>query len=188
VPQQAPPGGPGENRKEDITDGTLTVLDRAIAHGGQVVSYLFLLSGAIIVYEIIARYVFNAPTTWGHETTLFLCGLCFAYGGSYCLARDKHIRIMIVYGRVSAPVRLVLDIILSLVGVVFGGTLAYGAYLVAEKAWFAPWGEFRLETSGSAWNPPFPALVKGMLLLVLVVMTIQYILHVIHFIRARRDV
>ena len=41
-------------------------LDRWIDKGGQWFSYLFLISGVAIVYEVIARYVFGAPTIWGH--------------------------------------------------------------------------------------------------------------------------
>jgi len=174
--------------KPPVTEGTLTRLDRVIARGGQVVSLLFLFSGAIIVFEIFARYVLNSPTTWVHETTTFVCALCFAYGGAYCLARNKHIRIVIIYDQVSKRARRILDIILSSIGVVFGTTLSIAAWDLVEKSFFAPWGDFRMETSGSAWDPTFPAWTKLALFLALVTMSIQFILHVIHHIKRNPDV
>ncbi len=45
-----------------------------------------------------------------------------------------------------------LNLVHHIVGLAFAGMLAYAAYFTAEEAWFAPWGEFRLETSGSVLN------------------------------------
>lgn len=171
-----------------VTEGTLTWLDRLVARGGQVVSLLYLFSGAIIVLEIVARYVFNAPTFWVHETTTFVCAISFAYGGAYCLARNKHIRIVFFYDNVSSAARRILDIFLSSVGVVFAATLSYAAWTLVEKSFFAPWGDFRMETSGSAWDPTFPAWTKLVLFLALVTMTAQFILHVLHHIKRKPDV
>ena len=36
-----------------------------------------------------------------------------------------------------------------------------------------------------SWNPPFPALVKGMILLALAIMTVQALLHLIASLRAK---
>jgi C4-dicarboxylate transporter DctQ subunit len=170
-----------------LTQGTLTWLDRLVARGGQTVSLLFLLSGGIIVFEVVARYVFDSPTAWVHETTTFICALCFAYGGSYCLARDKHIRIVIIYDHISARARRVLDVILSLLGVVLGAALSYAAWTMVQKSFFAPWGDFRMETSGSAWDPTFPAWTKLALFVALLVMTVQFVLHTIHHIKREPD-
>ncbi len=163
----------------------MTALDRWVEKGGRAFSYLFLVSGVAIVYEVVARYVFGAPTIWGHETTTLLCALCFAYGGSYCLARDSHIRIVVLYDRVSPRVRRGLDLFNTFTGLVWGGMLVYAGYTLVEKSWFAPWGELRLETSGSAWNPPFPAYTKAFLMIALIVMTLQFLLRLVHYIRQR---
>ena len=171
-----------------VHDPAITPLDRWIRRFGHLLSLLFLLSGGVIVFEVVARYLFNAPTIWGHETTMFLCGVLFAYGGSYCLAGNGHIRIVLIYDRVSNRVRRRLDIAISAVGVLYGVMLSWAAWTVAERALFAPWGAFRMETSGSAWNPPFPALLKTILMLVLILMTVQYVLHLIHHIRRNPDV
>lgn len=160
-------------------------LDRWIDKGGQWFSYLFLISGVAIVYEVIARYVFGAPTIWGHETTTLLCALCFAYGGSYCLARNSHIRIVVLYDRVSPTFRRWLDIFNATTGLIWGCMLVYAGYTLVEKSWFAPWGELRLETSASAWDPPFPAYTKAFLMLALIVMTLQFALRLVHVLRNR---
>ncbi len=48
-----------------------------------------------------------------------------------------------------------------------------------EESWFAPWGDLRLETSGSVLNAPYPALLKGMIFVALCILVLQMILHLI---------
>ena len=170
---------PSHKKESSSPEWEMTFLDRWIDKGGRWFSYLILLSCFAIVYEVFARYVFGAPTIWSHETTTFLCAICFAYGGSYCLARNSHIRIVILYDRVSPKVRRYLDLFSTFAGLVWGGMLVYAAYTLVNKSWFTPGGEFHMETSASAWDPPFPAWIKAFLMLALIVMTMQFLLRFI---------
>lgn len=163
-------------------------LDRYLIAGGQYVSLLFLFSGIIIVFEIGARYLFNAPTIWVHETTIFLCSVCYVYGGSHCLARNKHIGIGLIYDNVPPLWRWRLDLFIAFMGAIFGLVLTWAAWTMTEQAIFAPWGDFRLETSGSAWNPPFPAFTKAFIFIVFIVMTLQFIFHLAYHLRHKPHV
>jgi len=157
----------------------ITSLDKLIIKVGDLLSLIFLFSACIIIFEIVMRYVFNAPTIWVHETTTLLCAICFMYAGSYCLACNRHIRIGIIYDLVSDKVRHKLDIFISLFGLLYMLALSWAAYEVAQKSLFAPWGDFRMETSGSAWDPALPAIIKSALFAVVVLMLLQYLLHLI---------
>ncbi|WP_181701529.1 TRAP transporter small permease subunit [Chthonobacter albigriseus] len=143
----------------------------------------FLLVTVFSFYEVVMRYVFNAPTNWVHETTIALTALCFAYGGAYCLATDRHIRVVLLYEWVSPATRRILDIAISLIGAASCGLMAWAAFSLAQKAFYMPGGQFRIETSGSAWNPPTPAIVKGTLFVLLCVMCVQFLLQAVWHIR-----
>ena len=160
-------------------------LGRAVDALGLVFAFCFLLSTAIILWEIVARYVFDAPTQWVHETTTFLCGISFIFGGLYALSHDRHIRVVLIYDAVRGRARRALDVVLSAVGLVTMIFFAFAAWDNAQKAVFAPTGAVRLQTSGSAWNPPFPALVKVFLLVVIVVMAAQFVVHIVNHARGR---
>jgi TRAP-type C4-dicarboxylate transport system permease small subunit len=114
-----------------------------------------------------------------HETTIMICALCMAYGGTYCLARDSHIRIRMLYDAVGPKGKRVLDIINGVLSLFYCLLIAYAAFILAEKSLFNPLGDFRLETTGSAWDPIYPAVVKTGLFLVLVTMTVQSLLHLL---------
>lgn len=163
----------------DIRTGFDAVIDRI----GNIVCILFLAGMIASVYEVISRYVFDAPTLWAHETTIMLVGISFAYGGSYCLARNSHISITYLYDHVSPRSRQGLDILNAILGFLYTAGIAYAAFEMARKSFWTPQGDFRLETSGSAWNPPIPPIVKSGLLICIVLMAVQ---HVLYFIKAIR--
>ncbi|MEH6649880.1 MAG: TRAP transporter small permease [Motiliproteus sp.] len=154
-------------------------LDRWVDKLGNVVALAFMVSVVISFYEIVSRYLFDAPTMWVHETVIMICALCMAYGGSYCLARDSHIRIRILYDFCGARGKRVLDIFNGVVSLFYCVLIAYAASIMAEKSLFTPLGDFRMETTGSAWDPIYPALIKGGLFLILVLMGIQCLLHLL---------
>ncbi len=161
-------------------------LDKAIAKISEVLSLLFVFTVIISFYEVFSRYLFNAPTIWVHETASFLGGSLFVIGGAYALATDKHVRVVLIYDMVSQKTRHWLNIFHHIAGLIFTGLLIYAAFQMVNNAWFTPWGELQLETSGTAWNPPFPALLKGLILFTVCVMFVQFILHLINEIQALR--
>jgi len=162
-----------------------TIIDKLVNTFGEKVAILFAVGVVISFYEIIARYFFNAPTTWVHEATIGMVAICYLVGGVYCLANDKHIRIGIIYFGTTGRTRQLLDIFNASLTLLFAVVLVYASWLMAEKGWFDPSGALRLERSGSAWNPVIPAIVKLTLVFVSVILALQSILHLSRALNAR---
>ncbi|MCQ8782395.1 TRAP transporter small permease subunit [Mangrovibrevibacter kandeliae] len=171
--------------REEVRDVPQDPLSALLLPLGRPFAVAFLLIVAFSFYEVVMRYVFDAPTIWVHETTTALTALCFAFGGAYCLGTDRHIRVVLLYDHVSPRVRRILDVVISLVGAAACAMMAWAAWSLAYKAFYTPGGQFRLETSGSAWNPPTPAIVKSVLFVVLCLMCLQFLLQALR--HARRD-
>ncbi|WP_316014149.1 TRAP transporter small permease [Roseobacter sp. HKCCA0434] len=161
-------------------------LGRIVERGGILFAAGIVIAAFILIQEVVLRYVFNAPTIWAHETTIFLSGLAFVYGGLLCTARDKHIRVVLIYDAVGPRIRRALDIIISAVCAAASAMFAWAAWLMVGRAAFTPQGEFRLERSGSAWDPVYPGLMKVFLLIVLTVMAVQFAILTINYARGRR--
>lgn len=170
----------------DTPDMPHNRLDKLIVRVGDTLSLLFIFTVAISFYEVVMRYVFNNPTTWVHETASFLGACLFVFGGIYALATNKHVRVVLLYDAVSDRTRQYLNVFHHIMGLVFAGLLSYAAYQMTESAVLSPLGEVHLETSGSAWNPPFPAYVKIMIFVTMCVMTVQFALHLVQEIRNLR--
>ena len=160
---------------------------RAVDALGKVVATFFLISTGIVLYEIVSRYAFDAPTRWAHETTTFLCAVGFLFGGLYALSHDRHIRVVLIYEAVPDAVRRWFDVVISTVGLIAVLFFAYAAWATVQRSWFAAGsGQFKFETSGSAFNAPYPALIKGLLFAVVVAMAVQFVIHIVNTLRAAR--
>ncbi|MBA7642062.1 hypothetical protein ES703_49748 [subsurface metagenome] len=120
-----------------------------------------------LFYEVVARYVFNAPTRWSYDLTYMLYGTFFAMGSAYALCKNRHIRIDVFYSRFSPRWQAITDTCLYLVlflpafAVLFVKGIGYAA---------SSWAIHEASPAG-AWAPPlypiktvFPA---AMLLLLL---------------------
>lgn len=175
---------PTPQEAEDVPKNRL---DAWIIKASQALSMLFILTVFISFYEVLMRYVFDAPTTWVHETASFVGGSLFVIGGIYAFATDKHVRVVLIYDAVSKQTRRALNMVHHIVGLTFSLMMAWASYTMTKTAWYTPWGEFRLETSGSYFNPPYPALLKALIFVIFCILSLQFILHIIHEIKSLRS-
>jgi TRAP-type mannitol/chloroaromatic compound transport system permease small subunit len=65
----------------------------------------------IVIYEVIMRYVFDAPTIWGFEATTFLYGVHFMLGLAYTDVTDGHVKVDIFTARARPRTQAVIVII-----------------------------------------------------------------------------
>lgn len=106
----------------------------------------------VVIYEVVMRHFFNAPTGWGYDTCWMLYSAQFMIGGAYTLLHKGHIRIDIVYNILSPRGKLIFDTVLYAVVVLFvmalftwaGVKFAAYAWTTGEKLsttnWFFPSG------------------------------------------------
>jgi C4-dicarboxylate transporter DctQ subunit len=172
-----------EEKKGAIPEsGYLGIL---IQSGGIIFALGILVSAFILVIEILLRYVFNSPTIWAHEVVIFINASAFIYGGLYAIARNGHIRVVLIYDSFNNRLKRIANIAISLICMVATLTFSWAAWLVVGRALWTPQGEFRFETSGSAWNPPTPGLLKLFLLIILLVMAVQFLILSINYMREK---
>ncbi len=156
-----------------------TRLDRVIEWLGDKMSVIFLVIVAISFYEVVMRKIFNAPTIWVHELAAHLGGFLFIFGGAYAFATDKHVRVVLLYDKATDKTRAYLNIFHHIMGIIFSVLMAWASYIKMKEAWFAPWGEFRIETTGTVWNSHLGAYLKAVIFIVMIILTIQFLLHLI---------
>jgi TRAP-type mannitol/chloroaromatic compound transport system permease small subunit len=67
-------------------------LDPVALWSGRLAAWLIVPMVLSLVYEVVARYLFNAPTLWAYDMTFMLYGSFFMLGAAYTLQRKGHIR------------------------------------------------------------------------------------------------
>ncbi|MCS4503630.1 hypothetical protein KBTX_00893 [wastewater metagenome] len=166
------------------TEGARTRLDRCINRLAPDIGWLAFVAMAISVVEVFLRYGLDSPTSWVHETTIFLVAVLFCLGGPVALARDGHIRVRLLYDAAGPRLRRALDVFNDAVTVLFCAAIAYAGWVMVERSVIAPTGEWTLERSGSSWNPPFPSFTKIVILAATLLMLVQALLHLWQSLRA----
>ena len=69
----------------------------------------------VVIYEVIMRYGFNAPTTWGFEATAFLYGMHYMFGISYTDVKKGHVQVDIFSSLAPKKVQAALSALTTLV-------------------------------------------------------------------------
>lgn len=114
-------------------------IDHSAGAGGIAAAVCLGIVTCIITYEVIMRYVFNSPTFWVGELSIYLCmGIGFL-GAAYALKNDSHFSITIVIDRLSPEnkrrMRLLtntMGLAYSLVFVYKGIEFAYMSYVIND--------------------------------------------------------
>lgn len=129
-------------------------LEQAIEWIGRQAGWLYVVVGLLTILETLLRTLFNAPTIWSLELSILLAGTAYLLNGASFSQADGHIRIDLLYRRLSGWRKQVADAITILIA---------GAYLIVVIWWGIDQALPALsygERSGSAWNSPLPIVHK----------------------------
>ena len=129
-------------------ESALRYIDRVSEHSGKIVSLLIALMIASMAYEVVMRYIFNAPTLWAFEMVQFLFGAFCILGGAYTLKQQGHVNMDVLYSRFSRRNKAIIDLITSIFFFLFCGVLLWTGSEFALRSLKA------LETSYTPWDPP----------------------------------
>ncbi len=80
-----------------MTYKIITNIDKFSLFIGKIVSWIIIPLFLCMVYEVIARKFFLAPTMWAYDMSRFLYGGMFMLGAAYALSRGVHIRADFLY-------------------------------------------------------------------------------------------
>lgn len=117
---------------------------------GTVFSWMIFPLAAGLTYEVVARYVFAAPTIWAFDVTYMLYGSHFMLGAGYALLRGAHIRTDLLFERYSERTKGLVDATAYLF-FFFPGLLFFlvAGLDEAVHAW-----KIRELSEQTAWRPP----------------------------------
>ena len=145
--------------------------DRISLFIGRITMMIILIIVIVMTYEVFVRYVLEKPTLWANELSLWLAGFVFMLAGLYAMQQRSHIRIYLLYDVCPRWLQRLFDVISTTFIVLFAIALIYGAYGEASQKLL------RWETFGTAFDPPLPATLKPMLLLVMTLVAVQAIVN-----------
>ncbi|HLT27932.1 MAG TPA: TRAP transporter small permease subunit [Zeimonas sp.] len=140
-------------------------IDTMNAYVGEYVSYWALLAVFVYYYEVVARYVFNSPTNWVHESMFLMFGMQYVLSGAYGYRDDSHVRVDILYSRLSPRGRAACDVLTSVFFFIFTITMLVTGWRFAMDS--VNFGEVSFTEWGIQYWPVKLMLPLGALLIIL---------------------
>ena len=144
-----------------ITD----IIDAISGWTGEFVCYWSLIAVFVYYYEVLARYVFNSPTNWAHESMFLMFGMQYLISGAYALREDSHVRVDVVYQHLPDRAKVMTDIVTSIIFFIFAGTLLVTGWIFAMDSldvWEVSFTEWAIQ-----YWPVKISIVVGALLILL---------------------
>jgi TRAP-type mannitol/chloroaromatic compound transport system permease small subunit len=126
---------------------TIRIIDGLSIVSGKIVGWFIFPMVFSLVFEVVARYLFNAPTIWAGDVSQILYGMFFMLGSAYALQRQQHIRTDFLYGKWSIRTRGMVDAALYILFYFpalgfflwVGSDFAYRSSLFNEKIVTSAW-------------------------------------------------
>jgi TRAP-type mannitol/chloroaromatic compound transport system permease small subunit len=109
-------------------------IERINTQSGVFVAYWGVIAVFVYYYEVLARYVFNSPTNWVHESMFLMFGMQYMISGAYAYREDQHVRVDVVYSHFSVRGKAIADIVTSVFFFIFTLTMLWTGYRFAADA------------------------------------------------------
>lgn len=158
--------------REKMTDdrelagpGIRGMIDRLSLATGEFVAFWSVIAVFVYYYEVIARYVFNSPTNWAHESMFLMFGMQYLVCGAYAMLTESHVRVDIFYANFSPRGKALVDLLTSVFFFIFAGTLLATGWIFASDS--IAQGEVSFTEWAIQYWPVKCVIVVGAVLLVL---------------------
>ncbi len=149
------------------------VFDKITVFFGRVTMMMIVVLLSVMLYEVVLRYVFEAPTLWANELSLWIAGFVFLLSGLYAMQQRSHIRIFLAYDMLPRGLQKACDTLSTFLIMCFAAGLIWGGYGEAQAQFY------RWETLGTAFDPPIPATLTPAILIVVTLVGLQAISNLI---------
>jgi TRAP-type mannitol/chloroaromatic compound transport system permease small subunit len=151
--------------RRSISTPVTDLIDRINGWVGHFIAYWSVIAVFVYYYEVLARYVFNSPTNWAHESMFLLFGMQYLLAGGFALREDSHVRVDVVYSYLSENARAITDLITSFFFFVFTVALLVTGMIFAMdsvEVWEVSFTEWAIQ-----YWPVKISIAVGALLLIL---------------------
>lgn len=145
-PSDVHEGGVGVDPTLGLRTPFTNWIDSINTRVGEFVAWWAVIAVFVYYYEVTARFIFNSPTNWVHESMFLMFGMQYMLCGAFAYLSDQHVRVDVVYTKFSTRGKAFADIFTSIFFFIFVITMlwtsarfAMDAIQVGEHS-FTEWG------------------------------------------------
>lgn len=140
-------------------------VDRLSILIGKVAGYFIWIAIVLVVWEVVARYVLNAPTVWSQGYVQRFFAAYFILIGAFTLVKNAHVRVDLLLNTGSPRWNAFTDLLNYSLLLIWAAALCWEGWVYFHDSW-----RFNEVDSGALRHPIWPvklALVIGMALMAL---------------------
>jgi TRAP-type mannitol/chloroaromatic compound transport system permease small subunit len=86
-------------------------IDRISIWSGNIIRWLAVVLTAIVLLEVVARFLFNRPTIWAFDAAMMIYSAMFLFGAAWVLQIKAHIKVDVIQNMLPLRTQLILDLI-----------------------------------------------------------------------------
>lgn len=91
--------------------GVIRFIEKISELSGRIAAVVVLPLVLAMVFEVVSRYVFSAPTLWAFEISYMMMGTIFLLGLSFALRNGQHVNVDFIHSHLSPRVIGIIDAI-----------------------------------------------------------------------------
>jgi TRAP-type mannitol/chloroaromatic compound transport system permease small subunit len=144
-------------RAGEAAGGFRARIDRLTDGVGRWVSWLALAIIALMATNVLLRYLFSVGSVWSQELEWHLLVPLILFGMSYALRHGEHVRVDIVYSRMTGRAKGIVDLVSALLGMAISVLIIWFSLHYVEQSYVIS------EQSQDPGGLPYRFLLKGLI-------------------------
>ncbi|HJS33456.1 MAG TPA: TRAP transporter small permease subunit [Alphaproteobacteria bacterium] len=115
--------------------GLAAKLDAFVDFVGRTVAWTCLVLVAVMATNVLLRYLFRTGSVWSQELEWHLMSPLVLFGMSYCLLRDGHLRVDVLFVKFGARTQVMVDLVSAILGAMFSLIVVHLSWKYVLQSW-----------------------------------------------------
>jgi TRAP-type mannitol/chloroaromatic compound transport system permease small subunit len=94
-------------------------VDKINGYVGEYVSFWAIIAVFVYYYEVLARYLFNSPTNWAHESMFLMFGMQYVLAAGFTHREHAHVHVDVIYQYFPLRMKALVNVLTSVFFFIF---------------------------------------------------------------------
>ena len=109
-------------------------VDKINGYVGEYVSFWSIIAVFVYYYEVLARYLFNSPTNWAHESMFLMFGMQYVMAAGFTHREHAHVHVDVLYQYFPLRAKAAINVFTSIFFFIFCIVLFWTGWVFAADS------------------------------------------------------
>jgi len=109
-------------------------IDKINGYVGEYVSFWSIIAVFVYYYEVLARYLFNSPTNWAHESMFLMFGMQYVMAAGFTHRENAHVHVDVLYQYFPLRAKAAINVLTSIFFFIFCIVLFWTGWVFAADS------------------------------------------------------